>query len=177
MKTRNLTPHKAALAATLLLNITMAIAATPPSTPPAASAAAAEEAVELTGWLHVEDYTMADVVVSYEVNGVAQTATVNENGRLNLTLPANTEVTLRFEKPEHLPKEVVVDTRYVRDGRFGGRTRKVSFAVIMELERRMGGLTYQGPVGSLGFEQGGGCVAVEHTQKLVPAKRNVPMVF
>lgn len=173
MRTWNPTQLKAGLVAALLLNLTTAFA----TTPPAAATATTEKAVELTGWLHVEDHTMADVVVSYEVNGVEQTATVKENGRLNLTLPANTEVTLRFEKPEHLPKEVVVDTRYVRDGKFNGKTRKVSFAVIMELERRMGGLTYQGPVGNLGFEQGGGCVAVEHTQKLVPATRNVPMVF
>jgi len=164
---------KVSLCAALLSNVGIALAATPPSTPPAA--AAAGEAVELTGWLHVEDHTLEDVVVSFEVHGVTQTARVSENGRVDLLVPANTEVTLRFEKADHLPKEVVVDTHYVSDG--GQRSsRKVRFAVIMQLERRMAGLTYPGPVGSIGFEQGGGCLAVTHDERLVPVEQ-APMVF
>lgn len=170
MTTRNtLTSTLGLLTASLLC--TSAYAATPPSEP------AAAEAVVLTGWLHVEDYTMEDVLVEWEVNGTTSTAHVSENGRFTVALPPNTEVTLRFEKPEHLTKEVVVDTRNIRDGGFSEKKhRKVSFAVIMQLERRMGGLTYPGPVGSIGFEQGGGCLAVEHNKTLVPAKQG-PMVF
>jgi hypothetical protein len=85
---------------------------------------------------------------------------------------------LRFEKPGHVTKEVTVDTRHVQDGDFGGqRRRQVKLAVIMEQERFMAGLTYAGPVGNLGFEPGGGCVAVAHTRSVVPAKRRAAMEF
>ncbi len=120
---------------------------------------------------------MAGVVVSIEVNGETQTTTVPESGRFEVSLPADVEATLRFEKPGHLPKEVVVDTHHVNDGGFDGRTRHVKFAVILELERRMGGLTYPGPVGSLGFDKDGGCLAVAHDRTLVPASRDKIMVF
>ncbi len=145
--------------------------ATPPGAPPA------DEAVVLTGWLHVEDYTMADVVLEVHVNGAVRTASVSETGRFTLSLPADVEAILRFEKPGHLSKEVVVDTRHVRDGSFDQRVRRLKFAVIMQLERHMGNWTYNGPVGSIGFEQGGGCVAVQHDRSLVPADRHKPMVF
>lgn len=136
-----------------------------------------EEAVVLTGWLHVEDHTMADVVLEVEVNGTLRTAQVSESGRFTVTLPANTEATLRFEKPGHLTKEVAVDTRHAREGLKGQRSRHVKFAVIMQLERHMGNWTYNGPVGGLSFEEGGGCLAVQHNNVLVPSDRNRPMVF
>jgi hypothetical protein len=165
---KRIIPHLKTGLCAILLSLTAASwAAGPP----------AEEAVILTGWLHVEDHTMADVVLEVEVNGTTHVAPVSENGRFTVELPANTEATLRFEKPGHLPKEVVVDTRHARDGSAGQRTRRVNFAVIMELERRMGGLTYAGPVGSLSFDEGGGCLAVSHDPKRVPAKRQAPMVF
>ena len=168
---QHLTQFKAGLIALFLLPAGITFAATPPVSH------ASDQAVQLTGWLHVEDYTMEDVTVQVDVDGVTHTETVTENGRFMLTLPANAEVTLRFEKPGHLSKEVKVDTRNVRDGGFGQhKKRKVSFAVIMQLERRMGGLTYPGPVGSLGFEQGGGCLAVTHDRTLIPASQ-APMIF
>ena len=131
----------------------------------------------VTGWLHVEDLTMADVVLKVEVNGTTELATVSENGRFTVTLPAETEAILRFEKPGHLPKEVVVDTHNAQDGEPGQHTRRVKFAVIMHLVRHMGGQRYAGPVGSLGFDDGGGCLAVSHDQKLVPVQRQALMVF
>lgn len=166
------TQLKAGLLTSLLLPACVALGATPPVTPPA------NDAVMLTAWLHVEDYTMRDVTVAVEVNGTAtEVGRVTENGRFTVSLPADAEVVLRFEKPGHLPKEVVVDTRHARDGEVGQKTRHVKFAVIMELERHMAGLTYPGPVGTLSFDNGGGCLAVAHDRNRVPVKRQVPMVF
>ncbi|MBK9175741.1 MAG: hypothetical protein IPM46_05265 [Flavobacteriales bacterium] len=135
------------------------------------------DVVTLTGWLHVEDHTWQDALVHIEVDGTTQVARVSETGRFDLRLPANTEVVLRFEKPGHLPKEVVVDTHHARDGDPGKHRRHVKFAVILELERHMAGFTYHSPVGTIGFEQGGGCVAVAHKRDKVPPSRNKPMVF
>jgi hypothetical protein len=138
---------------------------------------AAEEAVELTGWLHVEDHSFSGATVAVKVNGAIREAIVSETGRFTVTLPAGTEAVLRFEMPGHLTKEVVVDTHFAQDGVPGQRVRRVRFAVILELERHMAGFRYQGPVGSIGFDQGGGCMAVARERKLVPAKRQATMVF
>lgn len=159
------------ICAALLLGLCGSATAAPPGTPPA------EEAVVLTGWLHVDDYSMADVVLEVHVNGAVRKASVSETGRFSVSLPADVEAVLRFEKPGHLSKEVLVDTRHAGDGSFEQRTRRLKFAVIMQLERHMGNWTYNGPVGSIGFEQGGGCVAVQHDRNLVPADRHKPMVF
>ncbi len=167
----NISPRITGLAAALFLAMGVTRAIAPPSAPPAA------ESVELTAWLHVEGLTMEDVVVTVLVNGETRTAGASENGRVDLVLPADAEALVRFEKPGHLPKEVVVDTRYAQDGDHGKRTRHVKFAVIMQLERHMAGLTYPGPGGTLSLDAGGGCLAVAHDRNVVPARRNVPMVF
>lgn len=172
MKNTNISPNSiGGICAALLLGLGGPTAANPPGAPPT------QHAVVLTGWLHVEDHTMADVVLEVLVNGTARTAHVSETGRFSVTLPADVEATLRFEKPGHLSKEVLVDTRHVQDGSFDQRTRRLRFAVILQQERHMGNWTYNGPVGSIGFEQGGGCVAVQHDRSLVPADRHKPMVF
>ncbi len=158
------------LCAALLMHIGFVQAGSPPASPPV-------NEVVLTGWLYVEDHTMADVVLEVEVNGRSHMAQVSENGRFTVTLPGEAEVLLRFEKPGHLTKEVLVDTRHAGDGTFGQKTRRVKFAVVMELERHMAGLTYNGPVGSIGFDHGGGCLAVSHDRNMVPARRAKQMVF
>ena len=136
------------------------------------------DAVNLTAWLHVEDLTMADVVVELRVGGTVHTGRVTENGRIDLSLPADVEAVLRFTKPGHLPKEVVVDTRHMNDGDFDGKTRHVSFAVILEPVRHMKGFVYPGPVGNIGFEEGGGCLAVQHdTRKIQTVERQTMVVF
>ncbi|MBK7268041.1 MAG: hypothetical protein IPI07_00480 [Flavobacteriales bacterium] len=175
MEPRNTPFLSAGLLVALVLPFGIAQAATPPSSPP--TAAASEEAVVITGWLQVEGLTMKDVIVEVEVNGTTRIAPVSETGRFTVELPANAEVLLRFEKPGHLSKEVTVDTRYAGNGKGGQKKRHVKFGVIMELERWMGGLTYAGPVGSIGFDQGGGCLAVEHDRTMVPAEQRRPMVF
>ncbi len=171
MRTKSPFPVLSGLAGALLLLQAGSVRALPPGAPPL------KEAVVLTGWLHVEDHTMTDVILEVEVNGTIRTATVSETGRFSVTLPADVEATLRFEKPGHLSKEVVVDTRHAGDGTFEQRTRKLKFAVVMQLERHMGNWIYNGPVGSIAFEQGGGCLAVQHDNALVPADRHKPMVF
>ena len=50
-------------------------------------------------------------------------------------------------------------------------------AVVLELERHMAGYTYAGPVGSLGFDAQGGCLAVSHDRKLEDGPKQKPMVF
>lgn len=164
-------PLKASLCAVLLIYAGTGKAAGPPLNP------RSNDVVVLTGWLHVEDLTVEEVLVEVEVNGTTQIAPVSNTGRFSITLPADAEALLRFEKEGHLSKEVKVDTRHAQDGEVGQHTRHVKFAVIMELECRMGGLTYAGPVGSLGFDDGGGCLAVAHDRQLVPAKRAAVMVF
>ncbi len=134
--------------------------------------------VQLTGWLHVDDLEMRDVDLVVSVNGAQSRVRVNNSGRFEVNLPGESAVTLRFEKPGHVAKEITVDTRNLQDGGFDGqRKRQVKMAVIMEQERYMGGLTFAGPVGRIGFEQGGGCVAVEHTRTTEPAKRRGVMEF
>ncbi|MBX2973170.1 MAG: hypothetical protein KF797_08705 [Flavobacteriales bacterium] len=162
----------APLGAAALLLTTPANAMTPPAS------STSDASVQLTGWLHVDDLEMSDVTILVAVNGAMRTAHVSSNGRFDIDLPAESAATLRFEKPGHVTKEVTVDTRNVQDGSFNGqRRRHVKLAVIMEQERFMAGLTYAGPVGSIGFDQGGGCVAVAHTRTMVPVKRRATMEF
>ena len=138
----------------------------------------ATEAVILTGWLHADNLNMADVTVAVEVDGTVVSAIVAENGHFTVSLPANTEAVLRIEKPGHLPKEVVVDTRFVKNGEVGQqRKRHLNFAVILDPVRLMGGLVYPGPVGTIGFDEGGGCVAIAHDGRRVPARRQALMEF
>jgi hypothetical protein len=135
-------------------------------------------AVTLTGWLHVDDAFMADVTLEVDVNGEVRPASVSNSGRFTIDLPAEISATLRFAKPGHVTKTVTVDTHHINDGDFTApRRRQVKLAVIMEQERFMAGLTYAGPVGNLGFEPGGGCVAVHHTRSVTPAKRRTTMEF
>ncbi|HRH70247.1 MAG: hypothetical protein JNL43_13155 [Flavobacteriales bacterium] len=164
MENRNTPQLKSGLVALVLLVSATTHAASPPAR------IVASEAVELTGWLHTEDFTVHETTVEVEVNGVTEVAPVTLNGRFHIELPADAEVRLRFEKEGHLSKEVIVDTRHAQVGDAGQHIRHVKCAVIMELERRMGGLTYAGPVGSLAFDPEGGCLAVTHDRKLVPAK-------
>jgi len=161
--------HASAFIALLLAGA--ASAATPPAN------RADKDEVVLTGWMHVEDHTWRDATVSVEVDGVVQTAHVSETGRFDLRVPADTEVLLRFEKPEHLPKEVVVNTAHSAIGQAGRHKRHVKFAVILELERHMAGFGYHSPVGTIGFDKDGGCLAVTHRREKIPPGRNKPMEF
>ncbi|MCB0765054.1 MAG: hypothetical protein R2815_05600 [Flavobacteriales bacterium] len=157
------------LSATLLLFCTTK--ATPPVPP------IAQETVILTGWLHVEDLSMKDVQLEVVVNGSSRFNAISETGRFVVELPTDTKALLRFEKPGHLTKEVIVDTHNSKDGEVGQHTRRLKLAVIMQLEKHMGGQTYAGPVGAIAFDEGGGCVAITHDRALVPTRRQKPMEF
>lgn len=156
----------------------LALASTPPSSPPA-ERADDDATVTFTGWLQANDYTLGDVVVTANVNGELLVTGVKENGRFDLVLPSGTSATLRFEKPGHLPKEVTIDTHNSTVGEPGSSERHVEFAVVLEPERWMGGLSYAGPVGSIGFDAQGGCLAVEHDKQMVLGRkqRHVTMTF
>lgn len=134
-------------------------------------------AVQLTGWLHADDLHMEDILVEVEVDGLMHYATLSGTGRFTVSLPPDTEALLRFEKPGHLTKEIRIDTRHVQDGGRSDRPRKVHFAVIMEREEQAEGYLFQGPVGSIAFEQGGGCLAVGHHRTFKANDAPKPMVF
>lgn len=147
--------------------------------PPAAgrSRIIAPGAVDLTGWLHVEAYDFEGATVLLTVNGEHRVLPVSRSGRVDIELPAEAEAVLRFEHPGHLSKEILVDTRHSQVGRTAG-VRHVSFAVILEESRLMGGQVYAGPVANVGFDKDGGCVDVNHTRSMVVGRTsNAPMVF
>ncbi len=153
-----------------LLPFAAALAAPPP-------APVANDLVELVGWLHVEDLNFDRTTVTVEVGGAVHTASVSRTGRFEVLLPINTEALVRFEHPGHLRKEVVVDTHHADRVPKGGGSRQLRMGVVLELEKHMGGLTYAGPVGRVGFDAAGGCMAVERTRELVPARNSKAVVF
>jgi hypothetical protein len=134
------------------------------------------DAVAVTAWLHVDDGRLGEVTVEVVVDGTVNRGGVAANGRVDVMLPAGVVAVLRFTRPGHLTKEVVVDTRHVNDGGFNGKRRHVRCAVILQTLRDTEGQTYAGPVGAIRFEEGGGCLTVDHDKRLV---REAPpiMVF
>lgn len=137
----------------------------------------ANSTVELIGWLHVEALSFDQATVEVQVGGSVHTAPVSRTGRFDVLLPADAEVLVRFEHPGHLSKEVVVDTHHAELSHDGKGPRQLRMGVVLELEKRMGGLAYAGPVGRLAFDAQAGCVAVEHTRRLTPARRSKAVVF
>lgn len=158
-----------ALAACLL-----PFAATQADPPPAPLSA---NTVELIGWLHVEALSFDQATVEVQVGGSVHTSTVSRTGRFDVLLPGDAEVLVRFEHPGHLSKEVVVDTHHAERSHDGKGPRQLRMGVVLELEKHMGGLTYAGPVGRLAFDAEGGCVAVDHTRRMTPARRSKAVVF
>ncbi len=171
MNTYHLLKRTAALAALLVIGTGLANASG------SGVVRAHSRTVMLTGWLHVDDLRMNEVVVEVEVDGAIELAPVSRNGRFSVALPAGTEAILRFERIGYQTKQVLVDTRHAQDGPMAQEERTIRFAVVLEPERTMGGQTFVGPVGALGFEPGGGCVTVAHTKQLMPARRQTPMEF
>ena len=134
----------------------------------ATPAPAARDQVVLTGWLHVEDRTVDDLVLSVEVADNCLYAEVESTGRFTVVVPVGYQVTLSFSKPGHLPKEVVIDTRYSMMTEKAQRTnRKVKFDVVMEPLEKRPGRKYDGPVGSLSFFRGTGTMKVKHNLRVV----------
>ena len=95
-------------------------------------------------------------------------AGVESPGRFTVVLPVGHQVTLSFSKPGHLPKEVVIDTRYSMMTEKAQRAnRKVKFDVVMEPLEKRPGRKYDGPVGSLSFFRGTGTMKVKHNLRVV----------
>lgn len=122
--------------------------------------------VEITGWLHAHDLDMDDVSVEFVVDGVGKVVTVSGSGRFTVQLPAGTQGVLRFDKPGHQRKEVLIDTRNAEKKISRGR-HLVKFALVLELDRHMGGWVESGPVGSIAFTPEDGDLLVLHTRELV----------
>lgn len=162
-------PHSPIFAAALLALFTTA--------PPILAAPVDAGTVELTGWLHVDDLSFDLTTVEADVNGMVLFAPVSRTGRFSLMLPINANAVLRFEHPGHLPKVVSVDTHFAGVGEVGQHTRHLHFAVVLERERHMAGLDYAGPVGTIAFDKGGGCAAITRERKLMPSRRQKPIVF
>lgn len=132
-------------------------------------------AVVLTGWLHVDDLRMDEVVVEVEVGGSVEYTRVSRNGRFTIGLPAGAEATVRFERDGYQTKEVLVDTRGAVAGTH--MEHAISFAVVLDPVRTMGGQTYAGPVATIAVEPGGGSLAVVHSRRLVPTRHQRTMEF
>lgn len=135
------------------------------------------DAVHITGWVHVEDIGFEKTKVLLHIKGEEHWVPITPMGRFDIDLPVGAEAVLRFEHPGHLAKEVVVDTHDANAGEFEDGTRRLRMAVILELERLMAGQKYAGPVGNIAFDKDGGCVALDHTRRMVVGRTNEPMVF
>jgi len=125
--------------------------------------------VALTAWLWSDDGELGDVQVEVEVNGQIEHGRAEDNGKVELMLPADVVALVRFITPGHLTKEVTVDTHHMHDGNFHGKKRQLKFGVVMEALKDLAGQIYPGPVGSIAFDDGGGCLAVNHDKRHIPA--------
>ncbi len=136
----------------------------------------APDRVLLTGWLHVEDRTVEDLVLVVELDGEhCLYAEVRGSGRFIVEVPANSRAVLRFDKPGHLSKEVVVDTRNALASSKAQRAnRRIDFDVVLEPEEKRPGRRYDGPVGSLRFVKGTGSMKVGHDLRVVAAEALAP---
>ncbi len=161
-KRRNLSIEVTILIAALALCSLTLFGASKPGNP---------EEVLLTGWLHVEDRYVGDLVLVVELDGErCSYAEVLTNGRFIISVPLGSEVLLAFIKPGHLSKEISVSTRNAlntRQARHDNRT--VKFDVVLESMEKRAGRSYKGPVGSLSFVNGSGYMMVRHDPKLVAA--------
>lgn len=165
MKTRNIpTLEAVALAALLAIaGLSLFAAPVPVSTPPA------PEEVLFTGWLHVEDQNVNDLVLVVTVDeDRCLYAEVESTGRFTIMVPVGCRALLSFLKPGHLPKEIVVDTRNsMNTSKAQRNNRKVKFDVVLEALEKRPGRKYEGPVGSLSFVNGTGTMKVKHDLRVV----------
>ena len=161
MNKRNDKKLEATALAALLALSALTLFGAPAMTPP--------DEVLLTGWLHVDDRTVNDLVLVVELDGDrCLFAEVHASGRFEVLVPVGCKALLSFIKPGHLTKEVVVDTRNAMNTTKAQQTnRKVKFDVVLEpIEKRLG-RKYQGPVGSLIFVNGTGTMKVKHDLRVV----------
>lgn len=132
--------------------------------------------VSLTAWLDVDGGLPTDVIVEVEVNGTKDWGRPDDNGRVDLMLPADAVALISFRKPGHLTKMVSVDTHNMEAGNFKGKHRNLAFGVKLDAITGNEGLVYAGPVGVLAFSANGDLM-VEHDQQLVPERQQGTVVF
>ncbi|MBK8499050.1 MAG: hypothetical protein IPL52_09580 [Flavobacteriales bacterium] len=164
MKTRNIpTLEAVALAAILAIAGLSLIAAPMLATP------TAPEEVIFTGWLHVDDNSVDDLVLVVTVDeDRCLYAEVEGSGRFVISVPVGCRAMLSFFKPGHLTKEVEIDTRNSMNTSKAQRAnKKVKFDVVMEAVEKRPGRKYEGPVGSLSFVRGTGTMKVKHDLRVV----------
>jgi hypothetical protein len=118
--------------------------------------------VEVRGMLHVSDDRMHDVTLVVEVeDGHLLHASLKPNGRFTIALPADVRARLFFQKPEHVEKEIWVDTRNALAGKRGMR-RKVSFDVVLQNVSDEPLVAGDGPEGCVRFLAGTGTLRVHY---------------
>lgn len=138
------------------------VAALPPAAP--------MDHVALTAWMDMSDGNPSDVIVEVNVNGIKDWGRPDEDGRVDLMLPADAVTLIHFRRPGHLTKTVSVDTHNMRDSSFKGKKAGLSFAVKLEPNTDKEDLAYVGPVGIISFDAVSGELMIEQDQHLVPGR-------
>jgi hypothetical protein len=136
----------------------------------AAPGASRSGEVVITGRLHADASAMDDAFLVVEVDGrYCHPVRLTGHGRFTVVLPAGAEARFQFEKPGHVAKEVLIDTRNLDGrGRSNYKAHKVDFDVVLEPENALRGRAYTGPVGAIAFTKGSGTVQVQHHKRMTP---------
>jgi len=123
----------------------------------------------ITGWLHVQDSTVHDVILVVELEeNFCTHSEILPNGRFYFEIPVDAKARLVFNKPGYLTKEVVIDTRNALNNKEATKVNsKVKFDIVLESTEITTGKHYSGPVGSITFVNGTGLMKVKHYEKLV----------
>ena len=108
-------------------------------------------------------------VVVTNLGGDTLWSRTSHDTRFAMRLPGDERYVLHFQQPHCRSKAVVIDVPRASEQKEGKRTRKLSFAVMLEADPQ-GQLRYAGPVGHIDLE-GTGRVRVEYDYALVKAER------
>ena len=164
MKTRNIPALEAVALAAMLAIAGLSLMAAPITPTPGAP-----QEVILTGWMHVEDNTLDDLILVVTVDeDRCLFADVDGSGRFVIAVPVGCRALLSFIKPGDLTKEVEVDTHNsMMTSQAQRANKRVKFDVVIEPIGKRLGRTYEGPVGSLSFVRGTGTMKVKHDLRVV----------
>ena len=88
----------------------------------------------ITGWLHVKDSTVPDVILVVELEeNFCTHSEILPNGRFYFEIPVDAKARLVFNKPGYLTKEVVIDTRNALNNKEATKVNsKVKFDIVLE---------------------------------------------
>lgn len=126
--------------------------------------------VLVSGWLIMDAGNAHDVLVVVELDGeLCMPVKLRSNGKFSVALPAGSQAVMRFSKPGHLTKEVVVDTRNAAGHQAQDyKATKVHFGVELSAEEGNSHCGHAGPVGTVAFKRGTGAIAVKHHKRSLP---------